>query len=173
MIEIAHAHGVDFTAGIWDHIYRGGVQAGGIEGASENADKPTEGLVWGVTAENLATYNKAAIRKFLEVFPEIDAVQFRMHPESGLKRDEMKGFWHEIFGMIKQMRPEMRVDLRAKELPDEVIEDGLDQGLKLRVTTKYWMEQMGLPFHPTHINRQNQHDRRHGYADLAAIPPAI
>jgi len=170
MIEVAHAHGIDFTAGIWDHIYRGGVQAGGIEGASENAGKPTEGLVWGVTAENLAPYNKAAIRKFLEVFPEIDAIQFRMHPESGLKRDEMEGFWHEIFSMIKQMRPEMRVDLRAKELPDAVIEDGLDQGLKLRVTTKYWMEQMGLPFHPTHINQQNQHDRRHGYADLLRYP---
>ncbi len=170
MIEIAHAHGIDFTAGIWDHIYRGGVQAGGIEGASEKADKPTEGLVWGVTAENLAAYNKAALRKFMEVFPEIDGIQFRMHTESGLNRDEMKGFWHEIFGMIKQMRPGIRVDLRAKELPDEVIEDGLDQGLKVRVTTKYWMEQMGLPFHPTHINRQNQHDRRHQYADLLRYP---
>ena len=170
MIEIAHAHGVDFTAGIWDHVYRGGVQAGGIEGASEKADKPSEGLVWGITAENLAAYNKAAMHKFLEVFGEIDAVQFRMHPESGLQRDEMKGFWHEIFGMIKQMRPGIRVDLRAKELPDEVIEDGLDQGLKVRVTTKYWMEQMGLPFHPTHINRQNQRDRRHGYADLLRYP---
>jgi len=170
MIEIAHAHGIDFTAGIWDHIYRGGVQAGGIEGASEKADKPTEDLVWGVTAENLAAYNKAALRKFMEVFPDIDGLQFRMHPESGLKRDEMKGFWHEIFGMIKQMRPGIRVDLRAKELPDEVIEDGLDQGLKVRVTTKYWMEQMGLPFHPTHINRQNQHDRRHQYADLLRYP---
>jgi hypothetical protein len=170
MIEIAHAHGIDFTAGIWDHVYRGGVQAGGIEGASERADKPSEGLVRGVTAENLAPYNKAALRKFLEVFPEIDAVQFRMHPESGLKRDEMKGFWHEIFGMIKQMRPGIRVDLRAKELPDDVIEDGLNQGLKLRVTTKYWMEQMGLPFHPTHINPQNQRDRRHGYADMLRYP---
>jgi hypothetical protein len=48
MIEIAHAHGIDVTAGIWDHVYRGGVQAGGIEGASERADKPSEGLVWGV-----------------------------------------------------------------------------------------------------------------------------
>ena len=170
MIEIAHAHGIDFTPGIWDHIYRGGVQGGGIAGASEKADKPTEGLVWGVTGENLAAYNKAALRKFMEVFSEIDGIQFRMHTESGLKREEMKGFWHEIFGMIKQMRPSIRVDLRAKELPDEVIEDGLDQGLKVRVTTKYWMEQMGLPFHPTHINRENQRDRRHQYADLLHYP---
>ena len=170
MIEIAHAHGIDFTAAIWDHIYRGGVQGGGIEGASEKADRPTEGLVWGVTAENLAVYNKAALRRFLEVFPDIDALQFRMHGESGLNRDEMKGFWHEVFGMIRQMRPAMRVDIRAKELPDEVIDDGLNHGLNIRVATKYWMEQMGLPFHPTHVNRQNQYDRRHGYADLLRYP---
>lgn len=170
LIEISHEHGIDFTPGIWDHIYRGGVQGGGISGADEKANKPTEGLVWGVTGENLADYTKAALQKFMEVFPGIDGIQFRMHTESGLKRDEMKGFWHEIFGMIKQMRPNIRVDLRAKELPDEIIADGLDQGLKVRVTTKYWMEQMGLPFHPTHINRQNQHDRRHQYADLLRYP---
>src|SRR5262249_13401773 len=46
----------------------------------------------------------------------------------------------------------------------------LDRGVKLRITTKYWMEQMGLPFHPTHINKQNQLDRRHSYADLLRYP---
>lgn len=44
------------------------------------------------------------------------------------------------------------------------------QGLNARVETKYWMEHMGTPFHPTHINRQNQDDRRHGYADLLTYP---
>ena len=32
------------------------------------------------------------------------------------------------------------------------------------------MEQMGLPFHPTHINKQNQFDRRHCYADMLRYP---
>ena len=32
------------------------------------------------------------------------------------------------------------------------------------------MEQMGLPFHPTHVNPQDQHNRRHGYADLLRYP---
>lgn len=82
----------------------------------------------------------------------------------------MKGFWHEVFGSIRKMRPDLRVDIRAKELPDAIIDDGLTQGLDLRVTTKYWMEQMGLPFHPTHVNPPNQHDRRHGYADLLRYP---
>ena len=170
MIRIAHERGVEVTAAIWDHIYRGGVQGGGIEGASALAGRKTPGLVWGVTSENLASYNKAAVRKLLEVFPEIDALQFRMHNESGLKPEEMPQFWHEIFGMVRQVRPELRVDLRAKELPDSIIEDALNQGLQARVATKYWMEQMGLPFHPTHVNRQNQDDRRHGYADLMKYP---
>src|SRR5262249_48999006 len=66
--------------------------------------------------------------------------------------------------------PKVRFDARAKGLPDSVIKDGLDMGLNLRITTKYWMEQMGMPFHPTHINRQNQFDRRHSYADLLRYP---
>lgn len=170
MIRIAHERGIDVTAGIWDHIYRGGVQGGGIPGASENAGKRVPGLVWGVTADNLAGYTKAALRQFLHVFPEVDAIQFRMHDESGLKREEMAGFWHEVFSFIKAERPGLRIDLRAKDLPDAVIEDALDQGLNARVNTKYWMEQFGLPFHPTHTNTQDQHNRRHGYADLLRYP---
>ena len=170
MMRIAHERGIDVTAGIWDHIYRGGVQGGGIPGAAEAAGKRTPGLVWGVTADNLAGYTKAALRRFLNVFPELDAIQFRMHDESGLKHEEMAGFWHEVFSFIKAERPNMRIDLRTKDLPDAVIDDALDQGLQARVNTKYWMEQLGLPFHPTHVNTENQHDRRHGYADLLRYP---
>jgi hypothetical protein len=170
MMRIAHEHGIDVTAGIWDHIYRGGVQAGGIPGAAEAVGKRVPGFVWGVTADNLAGYTKAALRRFLSVFPEVDAIQFRMHDESGLKREEMAGFWHEVFSFIKAERPNLRIDLRAKDLPDAVINDALDQGLQARINTKFWMEQLGLPFHPTHINTQNQRDRRHGYADLLRYP---
>ena len=38
------------------------------------------------------------------------------------------------------------------------------------MSTKYWMEQMGLPFHPTHVNPENQRDARHSYADLLRYP---
>ena len=170
MMRLAHERGITVTAAIWDHIYRGGVQTGGIAGAPKAPDPSVPGLVWGVTGDNLPAYTKAALRRFLQVFPEVDAIQFRMHEESGLKRDEMVSFWHEVFSLIKQAKPDMRLDLRAKDLPDAVIEDALAQGLSARVSTKFWMEQMGLPFHPTHVNPQNQHDRRHGYADLLRYP---
>src|SRR5262245_10042605 len=158
MMHRAPARGISITAAIWDHIYRGGVQTGGIPGAPNAPDPNVPGLVWGVTAENLAAYTKAALRRFLQVFPEVDAIQFRMHEESGLRADEKVGFWHEVFGLIKQAKPDMRLDLRAKDLPDEIIDDALKQGLYARVSTKFWMEQMGLPFHPTHVNPQNQKD---------------
>src|SRR5450756_2075460 len=84
MIRLAHERGIAVTAGIWDHIYRGGVQGGGIPGASQNAGQRVPGLVWGVTAQNLAAYNKATLRRFLEMFTDIDAIQFRMHDESAV-----------------------------------------------------------------------------------------
>ena len=170
MIRLAHERGIAVTAGIWDHIYRGGVQGGGIPGASQNAGQRVPGLVWGVTADNLAAYNKAALRRFLEVFPDIDAIQFRMHDESGLRKEEIQPFWHDVFSDIKRTHPNLRLDLRAKGLPDEVIDDALHLGLTAKISTKYWMEQMGLPFHPTHTNTEDQRNRRHSYADLLRYP---
>ena len=170
VIELAHERGIRFTAGIWDHIYRGGVQGGGIAGASDLAGKRTPHLVYGVTTENLAPYTKAALAKFLTVFPDIDGIQFRMHWESGLTRKETPGFWRDVFSMLRELQPDIQIDLRAKGLPDEVIDDAVAQGLPFRIATKYWMEQLGMPFHPTHVNPQNQKDRRHGYADLLRYP---
>ena len=170
LVRLAHERGIAFTVGIWDHIYRGGVQGGGVPGADAAARTPTTNLVWGVTAENLVPYTKAALTEFLRRVPGLDGIQFRMHDESGLKAGEQEGFWRDVFQMMKQTAPGLRLDLRAKGLPDSVIQTARDTGVDFRITTKYWMEQMGLPFHPTHINRQNQMDRRHSYADLLHYP---
>ena len=62
---MAHDRGLRFTVGIWDHIYRGGVQGGGIPGADDATKIPVPGLVWGVTGENLVAYTKAAIAEFV------------------------------------------------------------------------------------------------------------
>jgi hypothetical protein len=165
LIRMAHERGLRFTVGIWDHIYRGGVQ-----GPSEHARKPTQGLVWGLKPDNLVPYTQAALRKFLQAVGELDGLQFRMHGESGLKRQEMQAFWPGIYRIVQEVRPGIRFDARAKELPDSLIDQAAATGVNLRICTKYWAEQMGLPFHPTHIPRQNQFDRRHGYADLLRYP---
>lgn len=92
LVAQAHARGLRFTAAIWDHIYRGGVQ-----GPKEHALEPTPGLVWGLRADNLNEYTKAALAAFLRVVPGLDGLQFRMHWESGLAREEMPAFWADVY----------------------------------------------------------------------------
>ncbi|MGA2497109.1 MAG: hypothetical protein ABSH20_05180 [Tepidisphaeraceae bacterium] len=170
LIDRAHGRGVHVTLGIWDHIYRGGVQGGGIPNANDALRNPTPHLVWGVNEKNLIPYTKAALAQFVRAVPRVDALQFRMHDESGLKNSEQVSFWQSVFAMMKQQAPGLRLDLRAKGLPDSVIDAAIETGVPFRITTKYWMEQMGLPFHPTHINPPNQKDRRHSYADMLRYP---
>jgi hypothetical protein len=169
MVDQAHARGLQFRVGLWDHIYRGGVLSGGVKDA--DTARPLPGVPTGLDRRNLTTYSAAALAKFLTRVPGIDGVQLRMHGESGLEPgEEMFAFWKQIYRVIRDTRPGLLVDARAKEFPDELIDLALGMGINLRISTKYWAEQMGLPFHPTHINRQNQHDRRHGYADLLRYP---
>jgi dienelactone hydrolase len=168
LIEMARERGLDFTAGLWDHIYRGGVQSGGVKEAEPDKIRP--GIVTGLTEKDLMAYHKAALAKFLQLVPNLHAVQFRMHGESGLKKEEMPEFWKGIYQVMKERGPNVLFDARIKDFPDSLIDLALEMGVKIRLNTKYWAEQVGLPFHPTHINKQNQHDRRHGYADLLRYP---
>ena len=169
LIKMTHDHGIGFTVGIWDHIYRGGVQGGGIPGTRDAPDMPIPGLVWGVNSDNLVTYNKTALARFVKLVPDLDAIQFRMHNESGLRREEQDSFWLDVFKEMKQTAPDLRLDLRAKELPESVVQSAIDVGIRFRITTKYWMEQMGMPWHPTQINPERS-PRRHSYADMLRYP---
>ena len=171
LIRLAHERGIEVTAGIWDHIYRGGVQGGGIPGASQNAGKRVPGLVWGVTADNLAPYTKAALRRFLEVFPELDAIQFRMHDESGLKpyRDPAL-LARRLLRHQTDASQSARSTCAPRASPTTSSTTPRISDSRPRSSTKYWMEQMGLPFHPTHINTEDQRNRRHSYADLLRYP---
>lgn len=169
MLQLAAERGIRVKPGIWDHIYRGGLQAGVIPWASDGT-RPAPGVVWGLNGQNLIPYTVAALKKFYETFPEIEETQFRMHGESGLHRDEIEPFWHDVFGFFSRDKRDMSLELRAKGLSKSVIRDAQAQGLHVHLDTKIWMEQMGLPYHPTHINKENQMDARHSYADLLEYP---
>jgi hypothetical protein len=169
LIKMSHDRGIRFTVGIWDHIYRGGVQGGGIPGTKTAPDEPVPGLVWGVNGDNLISYTKTALAKFVKLVPNLDGIQFRMHNESGLKEGEQDAFWTDVFKMIKATVPNMHLDLRAKELPESVIQSAINIGVNFRITTKYWMEQMGMPYHPTTVNPEKS-SIRHSYAYLLRYP---
>jgi hypothetical protein len=165
LVRMAHQRGIYVTIGIWDHIYRDlGVLSPFFGKRGMN------GLVTGLTTENLLPYTSAALPKLISSVPNIDTIMFLMHGESGLTAEEMPPFWSEIWKVLKQKGDRIRYEARAKGVPDDLIENGINLGLKLRMNTKYWSEQVGLPFHPTHVQALNQFDRRHGYSDMLIYP---
>ena len=169
IIQIAHDRGIQVTIGIWDHIYRGGIQAGTSAGGLADS-KAQNGFVTGLDANNLMDYTRLALDKFIRLVPGLDAIQFRMHDESGLKKDEQRPFWKSVFQSVKENHPNMRLVLRAKGLTNETIEDAINSGVKFNIATKFWMEQASLPYMPTHVNLQDQSNLRHGYGDLLRYP---
>ncbi len=170
VIGLAHERGIEFGVGLWDQIERDKRYTALVRTEGQPPADLPDNIIWGLTQENLIPYTKVAMRKFFRTFPDIDLVQFRMHWEAGITGEAALQFWKEIFGLLKDECPDIKVEARAKNVPDETLYDGVATGMDFRVTTKHWMEQMGMPFHPTHINRDNQHDRRHGYADLLRYP---
>ena len=156
LVRMAHDRGLKVTIGIWDHIYR--------------PKQPTPGLVWGVNESNLLFYTKAAIAKFVHQVPDFDRLMLLMHGESGLKPEQMHDFWGAILRVLHAEAPRLPIEARAKGVPDDIIQDALKLGLDIRMNTKYWAEQAGPPYPPTHIQELNQFDRRHGYSDMLVYP---
>jgi len=147
IVKNAHDHGVKITLGIWDHV--------------SNPDD----------ANRLAGYTEKAIAKIIKLVP-FDAFQFRMHWESGLPRemDALSKFWGSVYDGINQSGRKIRIYPRAKGLSDSIINIGVAKGMDFAIETKFSAEQMGMPFHPAHIQKPNQTDRRHSYADLLSYP---
>ncbi len=170
IINLAHARGIEFGVGLWDQIERDKRYNAMVRDDIPLPDDFPANIIWGLTQENLIPYTKTALRQFFNTFPNIDLVQFRMHWEAGITGDVALQFWKEIFEILKDECPDIKIEARAKDVPDETLYDGVETGMDFRVATKYWMEQMGMPFHPTHINRDDQLNRRHGYADLLRYP---
>ena len=171
LIRMAHERGIKVRLGVWDHLYRGGVQAGG------NPDfeySPHRALPWQVTgldpATNLIPYTQAAFAKLLKTFPEVDAILFKTNNESGLKTEELHQFSVSFFKTIKAVAPQMQLDIHSKGITDALVDSVAALGLNFRIAPKFWMEQLGLPYSPTHVNRQDQKNRRHGYADFLKYP---
>jgi len=165
LVRMAHQRGLRVTFGIWCHYYRFTQTWGAVDHG-----KPAPFTVAGVTEENLVPFTLAAISQFLKEFHEIDAVQLLMMDESGLKTEQMNEFWKKIYPALKEAAPDLQYELRAKGVSDDLVKQGTDLGLKIRINTKYWAEQVGLPFFQTHVQVLDQFNRRGGYADMLKYP---
>ena len=137
IIELAHNRGIEFGVGIWDQIARNKEFRSMVR---DDIDAPADlaaDIIWGLSKDNLIPYTKLAMRKFFHTFPEIDLVQFRMHWESGVSGEVALKFWKEIFEMLKEESPNIKIEARAKNVPDETLYDGAATSTNFRVTTKH------------------------------------
>jgi hypothetical protein len=172
LVRLAHERGIRVTFGIWCHYYRNTIPFNSnVKGwLPVDHSTPVVDTVEGLTEGNLIPYTLAAIKQFLVEFHEIDNVQLLMMDESGLKTSDMKVFWKNIFPALKEAAPDIQYELRAKGVSDDLVKQGTDLGLKIRLNTKFWAEQVGLPFFQTHVQDADQFNRRGGYADMLKYP---
>ncbi|MBI3971810.1 MAG: hypothetical protein HY332_11025 [Chloroflexi bacterium] len=152
--RLAVERGIDFTLGVWSqHAYRYG-----------------RSRVAGLSHDNLSSFCGHGMRRLLEACPDISGVQLRVNAESGVHLDEGAAFWRTIFAGIRACGRPIRLDLRAKGIVDDTIAAGLDTGLPVTVSTKFWTEHQGLPYHATQLQDGDRFVRRHSYGDQLRYP---
>ena len=152
----ARARGLSFTLGIWTHL-----PVAKFVGGSR-----VHGLPEGVAA---ARYCAAGLREVLEACPGIDGLQFRMNAEAGVAEDQQREFYRPLFAAIRECGRPVRVDLRYKGLRPETTRDAVALGLDVTVSTKFWTEHFGLPYHPTVVD-SHYRDGRYSFGSMLGKP---
>lgn len=150
--EMADEWGIRFIFGVWQqhaHVYG-------------------KNLVEGLEYKDLFDYCPKALALILKACPKIRGVQFRMNIESGIEEDDQNRFYTGMAKAIRETGRTVDVDFRAKGLRPETVDSALALGIKPIVSTKYWREHMGMPFHGTRIDASDKERsyRRYGYWDL-------
>ena len=152
--QLARDWGIDFTLSAW----------------MQRPFPPQRGpsMVEGLP-EYPRDYCAKGLERVLLECPAIGRVQFRMNQESGISEDMQTDFFRAQFQAIRNCSRPVAVDLRFKGLREATIAAAVEAGLEVTVSTKYWCEHMGLPYHPTVVDRHYR-DGRYGYADMLRRP---
>lgn len=135
----AVAHGIDFQLGIWTHGYQWGPE-------SSNANYVIEGI----TSANHAPYCRDAMTALLKACPDISGVTLRTHAESGV-REGSYAFWKTVFEGVRRSGRRVEIDLHTKGLDQAMIDEALATHMPVKLSPKYWAEDMGLPYHQAAI----------------------
>jgi hypothetical protein len=150
--ELAGEWGIRFILGVWQ----------------QHAHTYGRNMVEGLSYDDLFEYCPKALAILLRECPKIGGVQFRMNSESGIREDDQNRFFTGISKAIQSVGRPMWVDYRAKGLRAETIASTQSLGLRTTVSSKFWREHMGMPYHGTRIDAADKARsyRRYGYWDL-------
>lgn len=144
--ELADEHGLALQLAIWMQSpvprYSAAVRVTGLP-----------------TGRELADYCALGLSRLLRECPKIRGVQLRMNEESGVPEAEQADFFRPIFRALRAVGRPLRVDLRYKGLQSKTIAAAVEEKLDVTVSTKYWAEHFGLPYHPTAVDSHYRKDR--------------
>ena len=131
--QTAADYGIDFTLGVWEHNIQQGM-------------KPS---VEGITPENIGPYSNKALKEILRLCPAIRSVQMRTNTESGIPADKQLSFYRDfIYPALKDSGRLVTLDLRGWVMRPEMLEAATGSGVPVRLSTKYWSEDLGRPYQP-------------------------
>lgn len=131
--QTANEYGVDFTLGVWEHDVQRGMTPS----------------VEGLTPENIGPYSYAALKMVLEACPGIRSVQMRTNGESGIPADHQVEFYRDyIFKALRDTGRLVQLDLRGWLMQPGLMEAALGAKVPLRLSSKYWAEDLGRPYPP-------------------------
>ena len=177
--EISHQYGIEFIFGTWQQRTR-----------TVNPDMKDDYIDQGFLVENLpidddeqfTEYCARGLEELLVAAPEIDGVQLRVNFESGVgDRSTAEEFWKRLTAApaaaAERRERDLTLDIRAKGCTDSMIQWAQETGIDVTISTKYWCESLGLPYHNTQMRRgelANPDDinraRRYSYSDMLRKP---
>jgi len=144
--ELAESYGIDFNLALW------------MQAPVPRWSAPV--LVHDLpTGLKLAEYCALGLRRILEACPSIRGVQLRMNEEAGVAADQQTDFYRPMFQAMKAVGRPFRLDLRYKGLQQATIDAALAEKLDVTVSTKFWAEHFGQPYHPTVVDSHWAKDR--------------
>lgn len=164
--ELATAHGIDFGLAIWQQqpVLEKGMPVGPYVpnfGPTTLANLPS--------GAQLADYSTKALARLLQECPTIRSLQLRVNYESGIPEKTQHEYFQALFSVLKRQTPPVRLDLRYKGLEMKTVTEAEAAGLPVAVSTKFWCEHMGLPFHPT-TQDPIYSPSRYGYGTMLKRP---
>lgn len=140
--EAATRRGLEFGLGLWNHAYQ--------------LDPVTPTERWQVTGLDEAThadYCADALALLLSEIPQVSALTFRVHFEGGVPEPTHE-FWRRVMAGIGRVDRTIALDAHAKGINDELLDALRSVGSPLTLSTKYWGEHMGLPYHQAGIREK-------------------
>lgn len=165
--------GLQFHLGLWTHAYKWT--------NSPHANYVIEGL----NNDNHASYCRDALTALLKAVPTINGITLRIHGESGIAEGSYD-FWKALFDGVTRCGRGVEIDLHAKGIDQQMIDNALASGMPVTVAPKFWAEHMGRGYmqgaiRPLEMPPRQEQDKgffakssgsrrflRYGYGDLLA-----